>query len=93
MNIVILGAGAVGSHLAKMLRGEGNEISIIDNDEGRLSALSSSVDIRTVQGSPSSTRILTEAGVEKADLFIAVYPASMQETNIVGALLANLSSL
>ena len=88
MRIVILGAGAVGSHLAKMLRGEGNDITIIDNDEGRLERLGGALDIRTVKGNPSSTRVLTAAGVEKSDLFIAVFPSTLQETNIVAALLA-----
>ena len=88
MRIVILGAGKVGSHLAKMLRGEGNDITIIDDNEARLSKLGSALDIRTIQGNPSSTKILNKAGVAKCDLFIAVYPSTLQETNIVGALLA-----
>lgn len=78
----------MGSHLAKMLRSEGNDITIIDDNESRLSKLTSAIDIRAVQGSPSSTAILSRAGVGKCDLFIAVYPSSQQETNIVGALLA-----
>ena len=88
MRIVILGAGKVGSHLAKMLRGEGNDITIIDDNDARLSKLGTSLDVRTIQGIPSSTKILKKAGVDKCDLFIAVYPAELQETNIVGALLA-----
>ena len=88
MRIVILGAGAVGSHLAKMLRTEGNEITVIDNDSTRLSNLDSTTDVRTIQGNPSSTAFLKDAGVARADLFIAVYPSTMQETNIVCALLA-----
>ena len=88
MRIVIQGAGAVGSHLAKMLRAEGNDITIIDDNDARLSKLTSSIDARAVQGNPSSTLILKKAGVDKCDLFIAVYPSTQQETNIVGALLA-----
>jgi len=88
MNIVIQGAGAVGSHLAKMLRDEGNYITVIDNDTTRLSSLASRADIRALEGNPSSIKVLREAGVDKADLFIAVYPASSQEMNVVGALLA-----
>ena len=88
MKIVIQGAGKVGSHLAKMLRSEGNDITIIDDDESRLGKLTSAVDVRTILGNPSSTAVLTKAGVGKCDLFIAVYPSTQQETNIVGALLA-----
>ena len=40
MKIVIEGAGEVGSHLAKMLRSEGNEVTVIDADQQRISALS-----------------------------------------------------
>ena len=48
MRIVIEGAGEVGSHLAKMLSREANEITVIDNDEERLQKLESTVDITTV---------------------------------------------
>ena len=78
----------MGSHLAKMLRDEGNDITIIDDNETRLAKLGASVDVRIVQGNPSSTQILKKAGVDKCNLYIAVYPSSLQETNIVGALLA-----
>ena len=44
MKIVIEGAGEVGSHLAKMLRAEANEVTVIDSDEGRLSALAAYAD-------------------------------------------------
>lgn len=88
MRIVILGAGSVGSHLAKMLRTEGNDVTVIDNDEKRIASLNNVADVRTVTGIPSSTKILASGGVDKADLFIAVYPSALQETNIVGALLA-----
>ena len=88
MKIVIEGAGEVGSHLAKMLRAEANEVTVIDDDSGRINALSSYADVETVLGNPSSIQVLRDAGVGKADLFIAVYPFATQEVNIVGALLA-----
>ena len=85
MKIVIEGAGEVGSHLAKMLRAEANEVTVIDSDEGRLSALAAYADVGTVHGNPSSITVLRQAGVAKADLFIAVYPNINQEVNVVGA--------
>nr|MCR5071786.1 NAD-binding protein [Bacteroidales bacterium] len=88
MKVVIEGAGEVGSHLAKMLRAEANEVTVIDDNAERIAALTSYADVETVQGNPSSIEILRTANVEKADLFIAVYPLSAQEINIVGALLA-----
>ncbi|MCQ2177108.1 MAG: Trk system potassium transporter TrkA [Bacteroidales bacterium] len=88
MKIIIEGAGEVGSHLAKMLRAESNDVTVIDNDEQRLSHLSSYADVETILGNPSSIKVLKSAGVEKADLYIAVYPFATQEVNIVGAMLA-----
>ena len=88
MKIVIEGAGEVGSHLAKMLRAEANEVTVIDDDSARIDALSAYADVETVLGNPSSIQVLRDAGVGKADLFIAVYPFATQEVNIVGALLA-----
>ena len=88
MKIVIEGAGEIGSHLAKMLRAEANEVTVIDNDPRRLTALSGYADVETFLGNPSSIKTLRDAGVARADLFIAVYPFTTQEVNIVGALLA-----
>lgn len=88
MRIIIEGAGEVGSHLAKMLRAESNDITVIDNDEQRLSHLSAYADVETVYGSPTSIKVLRNAGAEKADLFIAVVPFAPQEVNLMGALLA-----
>jgi len=88
MNIVIVGAGEVGSHLAKMLSREGSDVCVIDTDSERISKLNSSADVVTVQGSPTSLETLRDANADKADLFVAVYPFSTQEMNIVSALLA-----
>ena len=52
MKIVIEGAGEVGSHLAKMLRAEANEVTVIDDDSERINALSSYADVETVLGNP-----------------------------------------
>ena len=88
MKIVIAGAGEVGSHLAKMLSNESNEITVIDRDEERLQSLRSSADVITVEGNPSAIHVLREAGVGSADLFIAVNPSESQDVNIVSAMLA-----
>ena len=88
MKIVIEGAGQVGSHLAKMLSREANEITVIDSDAKRLSQLTAIADIVGIQGSSSSIKIMRNAGVPGCDLFIAVNPFVSQEVNIVSALLA-----
>ena len=88
MKIIIEGAGQVGSHLAKMLSLEANDITVIDDDAGRIRALSTSADVSTIVGPPSTIRLLKEAGCPGADLFIAVNPHRDQSVNIVSALLA-----
>ena len=88
MTIIIEGAGEVGAHLAKMLSNEANDITVIDCDAERLSRLSMTADIVTITGNLSSIKVLKEAGVGSADLFIAVNPAESQDVNIVSALLA-----
>lgn len=74
MKIVIAGAGAVGTHLAKMLSRENQDITLIDENEEKLTALSSNFDLMTAVGSPSSIHTLKDVGAGKADLFIAVTP-------------------
>ena len=88
MKIVIAGAGEVGSHLAKMLNNETNEVTVIDERQDRLDALSAITDVITVTGNPSTIGTLNEAGVSNADLFIAVNPSESQDVNIVSAMLA-----
>ena len=88
MKIIISGAGEVGSHLAKMLSNEANDITVIDSDQGRLEALASNTDVITVEGNPLAIRTLSEAGAAEADLFIAVNPSDSQDVNIVSAILA-----
>ena len=88
MKIVIAGAGEVGSHLAKMLSNESNEITVIDMNGERLQNLRTVADIITVEGNPSAIHVLQEAGVATADLFIAVNPSESQDVNIVSAMLA-----
>ena len=88
MKIIIAGAGEVGSHLAKLLSNESNEITVIDSNQERLEALRNNTDVITVEGNPSAIKVLQEAGAASADLFIAVNPSQSQDVNIVSAMLA-----
>lgn len=88
MKIVIAGAGSVGSHLAKMLSLESHDIIIMDESADRLNRVAEEADVITIQGSSTSLDTLRKAGIDKADLFIAVSPAEEQDVNIVSALLA-----
>lgn len=78
----------MGSHLAKMLSMDANDISVIDHDPVRIRTLSASADVTTLMGPPSSIQTLKDAGCADADLFIAVNPGKDQSVNIVSALLA-----
>ncbi len=86
MNIIIVGAGEVGTHLATMLAKEYHDVTVIDPDPEMLSHVTAVSDVITLEGSAASISILKEANVKKADLFIAV--AHSEETNIVSATLA-----
>ncbi|MBQ2549800.1 MAG: NAD-binding protein, partial [Bacteroidales bacterium] len=88
MKIIIEGAGEVGSHLAKMLSHEANDITVIDTDAERLTKLSAAADVITIQGDPSSVDVLKKAGAASADLLIAVNPFVPQSINLVSSLLA-----
>ncbi len=73
MKIVIAGAGEVGTHLAKLLLNENQDITIIDSDEEKLLKLES-YNMLTHVGNPVSFKTLRNAGAENCDLFIAVTP-------------------
>ena len=88
MKIVIQGAGEVGSHLAKMLSREDNDITVIDDSAQRLHSITEIADVIAVEGTPSSLKVMREAEVKHADLFISVVPFVPQDVNIVSALLA-----
>ncbi|MBE6229224.1 MAG: Trk system potassium transporter TrkA [Bacteroidales bacterium] len=88
MKIIIAGAGEVGSHLAKMLSTESNDLTIIDSHEANLNKVSQIADVVTVLGSPTSISTLQQAGTADADLFIAVSPAHDQDVNLISAMLA-----
>ena len=86
MKIIIAGAGAVGTHLAKLLSREKQDIILMDDNEERMSTLSSNFDLMTVTASPTSITGLKEVGVGEADLFIAVTPD--ESRNITACMLA-----
>lgn len=74
MKIIIAGAYAVGAHLAKLLSRNNQDIILMDDDEERLSSISSDYDLLTMHASPTSLKALKEAGAAEADLYIAVTP-------------------
>ena len=86
MKIIIAGAGEVGTHLAKLLSKEEQDIILIDADIEKLQWIDSNYNLMTVAGSPTSFKVLKKAGVNNADLFIAVMP--FESRNITACTLA-----
>ena len=86
MKILILGAGRVGAGLAEMLVAERNDITVIDTDHEALGELQERFDLRTVYGSATDLEILDSAGIQDADLLIAV--TASDEVNLVACQLA-----
>lgn len=86
MKIIITGAYAIGTYLARLLARNQEDITVVDEDEERLARIGGDADLLTIQGYPTSVKVLKEAGTAQADLFIAVSPD--QSTNINCCILA-----
>ena len=86
MKIVIAGAGAVGTHLARMLSNDNQDVVLIDANESKLARWSNELDIMTLVRQPTSIAGLKDAEVNRADLFIAVTPNESE--NLTCAMLA-----
>ena len=86
MKIVIAGAGEVGSHLAKLLSREEQDIVLIDRDSTKLAPLDANYNLMTKIGAPTSFVDLRDAGVASCDLFIAVTP--FENTNLISCEIA-----
>ncbi len=86
MKIVILGAGQVGSSVAEGLASEQNDITVVDVDSQRLHELQDRLDLRTVTGNAAHPTVLKRAGIEDADMLIAV--TQSDETNLVACKIA-----
>lgn len=86
MNIVISGAGEVGSHLAKLLSATKHNITVIDQDRKLLDNVAAVADVVAIEGDPSEFGVLRRAAVRKAGLFVAVTPD--ENLNVVSAAVA-----
>ena len=72
MKIILVGCGKVGTALARQLSEEGHNVTIIDTNKARVEHISESYDVMGITGNGSSITTLSEAGIEEADVFIAV---------------------
>ncbi|TQV70685.1 Trk system potassium transporter TrkA [Exilibacterium tricleocarpae] len=87
MKIIILGAGQVGGTLAENLASEANDITVVDSKEKRLRELRDRIDIGVVAGEGSHPGVLIQAGIEDADMLIAV--TNNDEINMVACQIAH----
>ena len=85
MNIIIVGAGAIGLHMARTLSDEEHSICLIERDEKLAAELNEQLDIRVLHGSGASVETLEEAGIAKCDLLFAL--TSHDHTNLVCSLI------
>jgi trk system potassium uptake protein TrkA len=85
MRVIVLGAGHVGRAVVEALHDE-HELTVIDTDGDRLSALADRFDVRTVEGNGTTKRVMREAGIADANLLMACSPR--EEANLVSAMLA-----
>ncbi len=90
MNIIIIGAGEVGYNLAKKLSKEGHDVVVIDHDPEKVRQIDESLDVKAVLGQGSSPAILNQAGMEEAEMVIAV--TDSDEINMVACLIAGTQS-
>ncbi len=81
MKIIIVGAGEVGRHVAKMLSNEDHEIILMDKEEENLQDLDTNYDIMSKVGDPTSPADLQMCGVKGCNLFIAVTPYESENIN------------
>jgi trk system potassium uptake protein TrkA len=86
LKIIIVGAGEVGFHTAQRLAIENKEVVVIDRQPEALKRFVDLLDVQTFCGSGSSPRVLEEAGISGAEMFLAV--TDSDETNIVACLFA-----
>lgn len=87
MKILIAGAGEVGSHLAKLLSNESQEVTLLDKDVDSLMVIEEKYNLMTAEGNPTSFASLKTAQAGAADLFIAV--TTSETDNIVACSMAH----
>lgn len=86
MRIIVVGCGKVGETITEQLIKEGHDISVVDNDPDVVEDITNNLDVLGVVGNGASHEVLMEAGLEQADLLIAV--TDQDELNLLCCLIA-----
>lgn len=86
MKIIIVGCGRVGYSLAGKLNAENNDVTVVDLSAEKISDVTAQFDVMGVVGNGATLAVLKEAGIDEADLFIAV--TSSDELNLLCCMIA-----
>lgn len=87
MRIVVIGAGEVGYHLAARLSVEQHDVVVIERDTELATRIQSQLDVLVIEGNGASLAILERAGIEQAELLLAV--TNLDEVNLIACLIAS----
>lgn len=87
MKAIIIGAGEVGFHIAKLLTVQDNDVVLIDESDAACDRVNEQLDLQTLRGPGASPRLLKTAGIEEADLLIAV--TNSDEINMLACQIAD----
>ena len=81
MYVIVVGAGEVGTYVADRLSREGHDVAVVERDRAALREVSERLDVLTLLGSGTNPEILRQAGIERAEMIVAV--TSQDEVNLV----------
>lgn len=87
MKAIIIGAGEVGFHIAKLLTVQANDVVLIDESDAACNRVNEQLDLQTLRGPGASPRLLKTAGIDEADLLIAV--TNSDEINMLACQIAD----
>jgi len=90
LKVIIIGAGEVGFHIASHLARENKDVVVVDTNPETLRRVSDNLDVQVLQGSGSSPVVLEEAGIQSAEIMLAV--TNSDEANLVACLAADVIS-
>jgi trk system potassium uptake protein TrkA len=90
LKILIVGAGEVGFHIASHLALENKDVVVLDINPDAIRRVSDNLDVQVVLGSGSSPVVLEEAGIQGAEIILAV--TNSDEINLVACLVADIIS-
>lgn len=87
MQIIVIGAGDVGYHIAQTLSRENHDVIVIETREDLARRVSENLDVQVVHGSGSNPDILHQAGIAESDMLVAA--TDRDEVNMIACLIAS----